>query len=371
MAEELWFVSSVRPLKDGKTGPRVVAHTEKVSQGLAKLLVDLSTYPETAFPSPIYSHVAFRAGGQEYSVLSKLLPLTDTKEGGVDYFAQHLVLTSLERPRGGPAYLLGQPGLFLTGWDGRTGKLPYRKELPAGEDTPVRCERWQEFAGDAGWAGVVLRHFSDSRPEPVYLIAGPDVPVIHMLRELLAHATPPVRWSVTFTTYDRPMPERMHCQLRVLDPMLAAFERPSGDGALVLDLTQPRPCTVVHEMVQLTRRGSRVGGRGIFHGSTRQSPEPRSRATGPAGTAATATGGRSAATTGRRSGRKAASLGAPSLEGIYAEIDQHERRRKRMLLIKRIAGRLVVLLLLGGLAAGAYFGWNYYQQIQEQQQSAQ
>ncbi len=362
--EELWFVSSQRPLKDGKVGPRIVAHTEGVSQGLAKLLVSLSTYPAAAFPAPVYSHVTFRTGETEYSVLSKLFPLTDTKEGGIDYFAQHLVIPSLQRPRGGPAYLLGQPSLFLTRWDGRTGRLTYRKELPDGEDTPVRCERWEEHAGDAGWAGVVLRHFSDSRREPVYLIAGPEIPVIHMLRELMAHAPAPVRWTITFSTYQRELPEKIKCQLRVLDPLEAAFQAPSeGDDALVIDLTKPKPCHVIHEMVQLTRRGSRVGGRGIFHGGTQDRREPSARSA----RAAMSVGQQRASASEkgrRRSGRRTASLGAPSLEGIYAEIDRHERSRKRWLLIKRIAGRVIAVLLVGAIAAGGYFGWRYYQQHQ-------
>ncbi len=368
MAEELWYVYSDRKLQDGKTGPRIVAHTERVSDTLARLMVQLSDYPATAFPQPIYSHVIVRSSGLEYSIVTKIFPLCETTRGGLDYFAQHFLFSTQDRPKGGPAYLLGQPSVFLTSWDGRSGKLPYRKHIPDGEDPPLRCDRWQDIAGDAGWAGVLLRHIDEGKPEPIYLLAETDVPVIHLLREALAHLAPPQRWELTFSTHERQLPKKVRCQLHVVPPWPNKEEELRKKGnALVINLNQPRPCNVVHEMVQLTRRGSRVGGRGIWHSqpapTAAERPRPASATAAATRRATTATSQRAGRASQRNSGsrRPVPQLGTSSLEGIYAEIDHAERRRRRMQLVKRIAGKLIALLLVGGLlGGGAYAAWYFW-----------
>jgi len=366
MPEELWYVYSDRTLKDGKSGPRIVAHTERVSDALARLLVKLSEYPPTAFPQPVYSHVMVRSGGLEYSILTKIFPLCEDTRGGLDYLAQHFLFSTQDRPKGGPAYLFGQPTLFLTAWDGRTGKLPYRRQIPDGEDPPVRCERWQDIAGDAGWAGVLLRHVEDGKREPIYVIAETDVPVIHMLREALAHVAPPVRWELTFSTHERPLPEKVRCQLQVVAPWPGKADELRKQGnPLIFDFTQPRPCNIVHETVQLTRRGSRVGGRGIWHSQPAPAATPPRRpAAGPARrapAAASAAAARKTTARGRKSSRPVPDLGAESLEGIYAEIDRADRRRRRAQLLKRVLARLVQLILLAGvLGGGGYAAWYYW-----------
>ncbi len=373
MAEELWFVYSERTLQDGKSGPRIVAHTERVTDALARLMVRLSEYPASAFPQPVYSHVIVRSGGHEYSILTKLFPLCQETRGGLDYFAQHFLFSTQDRPKGGPAYLFGQPSVFLTSWDGRSGKLPYRKNIPDGEDPPVRCDRWQDIAGDAGWAGVLLRHIDQGKTEPIFLIAEMDVPVIHLLREALAHLAPPQRWELTFSTHERPLPNKVRCQLQVVQPWPGkeAELRKQGDP-LIIDLTKPRPCHVVHELVQLTRRGSRVGGRGIWHSQPAPTAGERSRpaasrrssassaAAGPASGSQRTAGSRAAAQK-QPARRPVPQLGSGSLEGLYAEFDRVERKRHRMQLIKRIAGKLVGLLIgLGVLGGAGYAAWYYW-----------
>src|SRR5437870_1741148 len=95
--------------------------------------------------SPVaYSHFRVTVGGRSYSVLSRVCA------AGLDYsertntFAHHVILDGEELPRGGPAWLLRQPGFMVNTWDGDVRFLSAGRIPPRGEAPPAPCRAWQQ-----------------------------------------------------------------------------------------------------------------------------------------------------------------------------------------------------------------------------------
>ncbi len=166
MSHELHYTSAPHGLKPGSRGFCTVACTAHLPAHLADRLEGLSGY-RPVFPpgdpaadrNPVaWSHLTLRLpAGPTVSILSRVAA------AGLDYtdrtnkYAHHVVLEPSERPRGGPAWLLSQPGFLQTSWDGPPRLIPEGRRPPAGDRPPGICASWAAQTGDAGWAGVIAK----------------------------------------------------------------------------------------------------------------------------------------------------------------------------------------------------------------------
>ncbi len=76
-------------------------------------------------------------GGRPVSILSRVGPAGLDYTGRANKYAHHVVLDATERPDGGPAWLLGQPGFMQAAWDGEPRMLADGRPVPRG-DRPAR-----------------------------------------------------------------------------------------------------------------------------------------------------------------------------------------------------------------------------------------
>src|SRR5262249_42485061 len=126
MSQELHYTSVPRGLLPGSRGFCTVACSAGMPGALRERLEGLSGYRQVIPPhdrdaalNPVaYSHHRLKLGGRLLSVLSRV------SAAGLDYssrankYAHHVVLSTEERPAGGPAWLLAQPGFMETAWQG-------------------------------------------------------------------------------------------------------------------------------------------------------------------------------------------------------------------------------------------------------------
>jgi hypothetical protein len=146
------------------------------------------------------SHTILTVGNRTHHVLSRIADTGFDHTGRSNFLAHHLVLTPNELPDAGPAWLLGQPALFLTAWDPNRSPepdLPPRR-LPDGMLRPQPCHAWARAVGDAGWAGVLAA--ATGRVAPAYLIYAPGQNPLEWIGEALALFHPKQRWTIPFTT---------------------------------------------------------------------------------------------------------------------------------------------------------------------------
>ncbi|HEX6986328.1 MAG TPA: hypothetical protein VF170_13180, partial [Planctomycetaceae bacterium] len=163
MAQELLYTSAPRGLKPGSRGFCTVEATAGLPPTLVTALEGLSGYRHVAPPGDpanpvVRSHVTLSLGGRTYSVLSRIADAGADYTGRTNKLAHHVVLDPSERPKGGPAWLVAQPGLLRDRFEGEPKTLPPRL-VPAGDRPAAVCTAWQSAAGDAGWAGVLAEAF--------------------------------------------------------------------------------------------------------------------------------------------------------------------------------------------------------------------
>jgi hypothetical protein len=244
MVHELMYTSAPKGLFPGGRGFCTVAATRSLPPPLIEKLEALSGYrplfppldPRAALNPVAWSHVRLSAAGRNYRVLSRVAA------AGLDYsertnlFAHHLVLDGDDLPRGGPGWLLRQPGLLTAKWDGEVRHLTGRA-LPRGEAPPGMCRAWQQTTGDAGWAGVVAEAFIYDPNRPVYLLFDPGFDPLPLVAEALTLLTTAARWEVTFTTYYAGLPQGVPCLWRCVPRGSAEAAQASRlPGALILSL---------------------------------------------------------------------------------------------------------------------------------------
>lgn len=226
MALELIYTSAPRGLRIGSSGFCTVACTRGLPANYVELLESLSGY-EGVFPPnhasahlnpTAFSHYRFVIAGKTISVVSRVAP------AGVDYtkrnnkIAHHLVVDPGERPIGGPAWLLQQPGVVMDRWDGTPMYVETPRKLPVGDSQPAPCVTWERLTGDAGWAGVLAQAYLDNPREPAFLVFTPGTPVLDLIAEALALVPPAQRWDVTFNTYATGLPINSSCSWRCCLP---------------------------------------------------------------------------------------------------------------------------------------------------------
>ena len=247
MSQELHYTSVARGLKPGARGFCTVAATVGLSPSLAERLESLSGYracfppdhPHAAHNPVAWSHLRISSLGQTHSVVSRIGP------AGLDYterpnkYAHHVVLESGERPTGGPAWLLEQPGFMASEWTGAPQEIPTGRRVLTGDRAGGLCRAWGRAAGDPGWAGVIAEAFLADPRRQVVVIFDPGVDLLPLFAEALALIPVDRRWEVTFQTYFTGLPPGVTCHWRgVVRDSAEARQAQSNPESLVIDLAE-------------------------------------------------------------------------------------------------------------------------------------
>lgn len=248
MSQELLYTSAPSGLRPGSRGFCTVACTAGMSPRVIERLESLSGYrqvypphdPNVAQNPVVWSHLKVPVGGQTLTVLARI------GFAGLDYserankLAHHLVLEPGERPAGGPAWVLSQPGLCESAWDGQVGVRTSARPVPGGDRPPGICHAWQLATGDAGWAGVVAQAFCDDPRRPIYLVYDPGRDMLGLIVEALALLPAGMRWDVTFSTYFTHLPQGVSCAWRcVLRDSPEAEQARRVPETLVINVGKP------------------------------------------------------------------------------------------------------------------------------------
>ncbi len=243
MIAELIHTSVARGLKPGSRGFTTVAHTRDMPGWLSELLERISGYrfdpAATGAADPqavLYRHGVLTRASQTYHVLSRIAPCAADYSGRSNRIAHHIVLDPRARNDAGPAWLLQQPGVFLSAWEGEPRLLAQRAALPDAAVDPQPCQAWQDCAGDAGWAGELLRRWQANPRAPLHVWHETPSDMLRLLSEACALLPPGRRWDFTFQTRVlESVPRDMTCAVRCV-PDGVGGAAPSG---ATLDLTQP------------------------------------------------------------------------------------------------------------------------------------
>jgi hypothetical protein len=231
---------------------------------LAERLENLSGYqpvyaahdPSAALNPINFSHVRLNLGGRLLSVLSRVGPAALDYSGRVNKYAHHVVLDPDERPLGGPAWLLSQPGFVQTAWEGEPRMLAEGRIPPQGDRAPGVAQSWQGVTGDSGWAGVLAEAFLTDPRRPVFLIYRPGMDVLPLFVEAIALLPTPKRWEVEFGTYLSQVPQGISYSWRgVLDGSPEAHSAMRLPHALTVNLCSPSGSARGGVLVHLARTG--------------------------------------------------------------------------------------------------------------------
>lgn len=279
MSAELLYTSAPQGLKQGSRGFCTVLTTAGMPLNLAQRLESLSGYRHQFAPhepqadrNPVcHSHLRLTVGGMHMSILSRIAAY------GVDYsqrsnkIAHHLVVEAAEYPAAGPAWLLQQPGVCRTTWDGRCITLGEGPKIPVGDVVPRRCQSWEERCGDAGWGGVLADVWLSTSSRPLWIIFtlddGPQL--LGWIAESVALLPESRRWQATFSTLAANLPPDVDCRVRCV---LAGTEeaRMAGARGHVLDLTRLMPALADSPGVSAARNGVTV----VFRSPVRAAASP-------------------------------------------------------------------------------------------------
>ncbi|MHB1556776.1 MAG: GAP1-N2 domain-containing protein, partial [Isosphaeraceae bacterium] len=245
MSQELHYTSVPRGLRPGTRGFCTVAATPQMASPLAERLENLSGY-QPVYPAhdplasrnPInFAHTRFTLGGRPVSILSRVGPAGLDYTGRANKYAHHVVLDAAERPEGGPAWLLEQPGFIQKSWDGEPRMLPEGRSVPRGDRHAGVATAWAALAGDAGWAGALAESFLNDPKRPAFVVFRPGMNLLPLFVEAIALLPPPRRWDVEFSTYLTQPPRGITYAWRgVLEGSPEAANAHRLPGTLVIDL---------------------------------------------------------------------------------------------------------------------------------------
>jgi hypothetical protein len=264
MSQELHYTSVPRGLKPGSRGFCTVGQTPHMSVALADRLEALSGYqpvfpphdPSAPLNPIVFSHLRLTIAGKTMSVLSRIGPAGLDYTGRPNKYAHHVVLDASERPEGGPAWLLSQPGFLQSAWEGDPREIPAGRVPPHGDHQPGAARAWQALTGDGGWAGVLAKAFLADPRRTAFLVFRPGMDVLSLFVEALALLPAARRWDVDFSTYFTPLPQGVNCAWRaVLEGSAEAKNARRLPNVLVLDLCQVMARAQGGALVHLGRTG--------------------------------------------------------------------------------------------------------------------
>ena len=266
MSQELHYTSVPRGLKPGSRGFCTVASTPRMSGALTELLESLSGYQQVysvndpaAAQNPInYSHLKSRVGGLSVSILSRVGPAELDYSGRSNKYAHHIILDANERPEGGPAWLMSQPGFLQTVWSGEPQVLPGGRKPPQGDHASGIAKAWHSLTGDAGWAGVLAESFLADPRRLALLVFRPGMNLLPLFVEAIALLPPSKRWEVEFSTYFTTLPRGLNCPWRgVLKGSPEAENALRLPNVLVINLGEPLGQAEGRTLVDQARDGKR------------------------------------------------------------------------------------------------------------------
>ncbi len=215
MSQELIVTSAPRGLKPNSSGFCTVAATRGLPPHVAMKLEALSGYefrfglsdPNAQLNPTNFAHSSFVAGGQRYSVLSRVAFSGADHTGRTNKLAHHFVLDPAEQLSPGPAWMLRQMdgGAFATSWDREPEELRPRSleafRAAAKDSSPGGARQWTALAGDAGWAGALAHAVREKPGMPAFVIFEPGTELLPLFEESLAVLPEAERWRVCFATY--------------------------------------------------------------------------------------------------------------------------------------------------------------------------
>jgi hypothetical protein len=275
MSMELVYTSAPRGLKPNTSGFCTVAMTAGMPRQAMTRLESLSGYefhfnlsdPNSRLNPTNYAHTRIPIGGQTQSVLSRVAFAGADYSGRTNKIAHHFVLGDEELPPGGPAWTMGEmaDGVFRPEWPEAPQELPPRRldELLGARRSsgPRPARRWEQVAGDAGWAGALAEAFRARKDALVFVIYKPGTDLLPLFEESLAVLPPAERWSVCFATYFTTAQSDCHYHWRgVLAGSSAARTASRFPNALLVDLTAPLPRAADTPYTEAARAGRVVEG---------------------------------------------------------------------------------------------------------------
>lgn len=265
MSQELFYTSAPAGLKPGSKGFCTVVMTAGMSGILVQRLEMLSGYRELYPPgddraeqNPVaWSHWRLSVGERTASLLSRVC------FAGMDYthrantFAHHIVIDASEQSVGGPAWVMSQPGVMESAWDGLPHLLPRGRQIPIGEDTSRVCSAWESVAGDAGWAGVLAQTAVSDTSNIAYIIYVPGTDVLSLIREAMTLLPLRQRWLTTFCTYFTELPAGLTCTWRccVVGTSAAKEAHKYATSGVIIDLAEREKLTENSQLVRVARTG--------------------------------------------------------------------------------------------------------------------
>ena len=266
MSQELHYTSVPRGLKPGSRGFGAVGVTAELPDLLAERLESLCGYqavyppgdPSAALNPIVHEHVRLVVGGKVLEVLSRIGPAGLDYSGRPNKYAHHVVLDADDRPEGGPAWLLSQPGFLQSSWMGEPRILSEGRPVPRGDWPAGIAEAWLALTGDAGWAGVLAESYLADPRRPVFLVFRPGMDLLPLFVEAIALLPVSRRWEVEFSTYFTTLPQGITCLWRgVLDGSAEAKNARRLPNALIVDLCRPVGRARGAALVHLARTGER------------------------------------------------------------------------------------------------------------------
>ena len=209
MAYELIYTSAERGLKPGTHGFCTVACTRGMPPQTMQLLEAMSAYKNlygvheaSNGAEPIaWSHVISNLVGRKVSVLSRVGATSPDHTGRSNKLAHHVVLSAMEHPVGGPAWLSSQPGFFMDSWEGAPRYIDGQKVVPKEDFNAGPAVAWEAVTGNAAYAALLPKLYLENPEGIVTLVYAAGTDMLPLIAESIALLDAARRWRVTYNTY--------------------------------------------------------------------------------------------------------------------------------------------------------------------------
>jgi len=241
MAWELYYTSAPRGLRPGSRGFCTVARTEGMPLAMVDRLESLSGYQPAGMHAtsatlnlpPLLAHWRLPTLGRPRSVLSRVAMGGSDYSGRLNKLAYHLMLETSEQASAGPAWMLAQPGIMKTAWEGEPHLLKPLK-LSTGETNVL-----SEPTTDNRHARALADAFVADATKSAAIVYPAGVDPLPLLADALSLLEARLRWQVTFSTSFHELSAGLSCTWRCIPAGTPAAEDASrhATSGLVIDLT--------------------------------------------------------------------------------------------------------------------------------------
>jgi hypothetical protein len=242
MAWELYYTSAPRGLRPGSRGFCTVARTEGMPLAMADRLESLSGYQPAGMHAtsatlslpPLLAHWRLPTLGRPRSVLSRVAMGGSDYSGRLNKLAYHLMLETSEQASPGPAWMLVQPGVMKTTWEGEPRLLkPLKLSIAAAASI------LSEPATDNRHARALADAFVADATKSAAIVYPHGIDPLPLLADALSLLEARLRWQVTFSTSFQELSAGLSCTWRCISAETPAAEDASrhATSGLVIDLT--------------------------------------------------------------------------------------------------------------------------------------